>query len=738
MKNLEEQNAKKSKKKKQESGENGASESKSELSMKAQSGMKAFSQAAKAATVSVKGTKLSNPLKSVGIKLFTIIFCGIIACVLTVGLLAYSKSKSIIENKVSDASFETIKQVSNNLDVIYKTYEDLTLQILIDKDFHEIIRKMLDSSDDYGKFEASRNLSEKMQSYVMGNNTIVSLMLLPVNPKLEVVTAGSATSSASERLMKMAWFMETVEKAGKTNWIPPQPEGLANSASVKTIGISRLIKDTTSSEPSYVLLLEVSIDSIAERYKDVNLGEGSQISIVDASSNYITNADPGMVGKTANITLPTEGEKALEDSVIMTTINNDEILAAYKTFTTMDWKLVGTVPVKELVKDAKAIQNMTWLTVLLAAVIAVAIGILVIMTVAQPLVKLRNLMNEGASGNLTVRSVMKKRQDEIGELSESFNLMMTQITALAVQTTRSAEEVLNTATELSDASRKTAISAKEIAVATEEIAGGATSLAVEAEKGTDLTSNIDAQMRKVIDANEQMVRSAQEVEKASEQGTTYMGVLIQKTGMTEEMTRSMVEKVDALKESTGSIVKILDVLNNLTKQTNILSLNATIEAARAGAAGKGFMVVADEIRKLADQSRQSIDVVGQITEKIRGEIDETVHVLSDAYPLFQEQIGSVKEANQIFLTVSGQMGQLVQRLDLVTDAIGQLDQSQAVLADAMTNVSAVAEESSATSEEVASLSSEQLSISDGMVRLSEKLDTVSRELKDSLSQFKID
>ncbi|OBZ12843.1 chemotaxis protein [Bacillus sp. FJAT-26390] len=686
----------------------------------------------------MKGTKLSNPVKSVGTKLFLIIFCSIIACVMTVGLMAYSKSKSIVESKVSDASFETIKQVANNLDVIYRTYEDLSLQILIDKDFHAIVRKMTESQEEYAKFEASRNLGDKMQNYLMGNSTIVSMMLLPVNPKLDVITAGSATNNSAERLMKTAWYMDTLKNAGKASWIPPQPEGLANASGVPTIGLSRLIKDTTTSEASYVLLMEIPVSSIADRFKDVSLGKDSQLAILDAGSNYITNPDESMIGKMASITLPKEGDKSQEDSVKMKTINGEDVLAAYKTFEAMDWKLVGTVPVKELVKDAKAIQNMTWITVFVAALIAIAIGILVIMTIAKPLVKLRNLMTEGASGNLTVRSEMNNRQDEIGELSKSFNLMMTQITALAVQTTRSAEDVLLTATELSDASRKTAISAKEIAVATEEIAGGATSLAVEAERGTDLTGHIDVQMKKVIDANEQMVRSAQEVEKASEQGTAYMGVLIQKTGMTEEMTRSMVEKVDALKESTGSIVKILDVLNNLTKQTNILSLNATIEAARAGAAGKGFMVVADEIRKLADQSRQSIDVVGQITEKIRGEIDETVHVLSDAYPLFQEQIGSVKEANQIFLTVSGQMGQLTQRLELVTDSIGQLDESQAVLAEAMTNVSAVAEESSATSEEVASLSTEQLSISDGMVRLSEKLDTVSRELKDSLAQFKIE
>src|SRR5690606_14129894 len=225
----------------------------------------------------------------------------------------------------------------------------------------------------------------------------------------------------------------------------------------------------------------------------------------------------------------------------------------------------------------------------------------------------------------------------------------------------------------------TAMSAKEISVATEEIASGASTLAIEAERGNDLTIHIGMQMRNVVDANVQMGTSAAQVRKVSEQGIEYMSELITKTNMTEEKTRTMVEKVDHLKESTTSIRKILDVLNSVAKQTNILSLNATIEAARAGAAGKGFMVVADEIRKLADQSRQSIDVVAQITQSLQSEIDETVHVLQEAYPLFQQQITSVKEVNQIFQDVQGNMVEFIRKLDAVTDSIQQLEQSQQTL-----------------------------------------------------------
>lgn len=702
----------------------------------AASGLGGDAARTKSVTEMMKETKLSNPVKSVGMKLFLIIFVSILACVLTVGLMAYSEAKSIVEKKVSDASLQTVNQVAENLDIIFKTYEDLTLQILVDKDFHTIVGSIAGTGDDYTRFESMRKLSDKLQAYAIGNSAIKGIMLLPLNEKLNVVASGSATTSRAELLMEQPWFQETIELNGRVNWIAPQAEGLSTGPDQRSIGISRMLKDSVSSSANYMLLLDIDTQSFSERYDDVSLGEGSEMAIVDASGNYVIAGDAASVGQAANVSLPA-GEAGTGGAEKMKTTTGTEVLTVFKTFNAMDWKLVGTIPVEMLVKDAEAIRSLTWATVAAAALIAIAIGFLVLYSIASPLVKLRNLMVEGAGGNLTVRSTIKKRQDEIGGLSDSFNRMMAQITELAHQTTSSAEQVLLTASDLTSASKKTSMSAREIAVATEEIAGGATSLAVEAERGNDLTSNMNSQMRKVIEANQEMSASAALVERASGQGTAYMGMLIEKTGLTEEMTRSMVEKVDKLKESTGSIVKILDVLNNLTKQTNILSLNATIEAARAGAAGKGFMVVADEIRKLADQSRQSIDVVAQITAKISGEIEETVLVLSDAYPLFREQISSVKEANDIFISVQDQMGTFVTRLESVTSSIEMLDQSQSVLAEAMTNVSAVAEEASATSEEVASLSSEQLSISEGLVQLSEKLDAVSHGLKDSLNKFKI-
>lgn len=143
------------------------------------------------------------------------------------------------------------------------------------------------------------------------------------------------------------------------------------------------------------MLMEMGVDSFADRYDDVVLGEGSELAMVDNNGLYITNPNPDLIGKPVNLSLPQEGNNAQQGSVKMKTDKAEDVLATYQTFSTMDWKLVGTVPVKELVKDAKSIQNLTWITALIAAIMAVGIGFIVIMTIAQPLVKLRNLMTEG-------------------------------------------------------------------------------------------------------------------------------------------------------------------------------------------------------------------------------------------------------------------------------------------------------------------------------------------------------
>ncbi|CAG7654501.1 methyl-accepting chemotaxis protein [Paenibacillus allorhizosphaerae] len=683
----------------------------------------------------LKSIGLQNLLKSVGAKLFLIFFVSILFFVLTVGLTSYVISKGIIQKKVASATEQTITLAGEKLDLLYANYEDLSMQVVLDNDLKKMITDIeATSKGSYDNLLLRQKIGEKLNVYSYSNKTIKALYLF--NGNGEPINTGS-TSFSKESLLQENWFKKIVENNGKATWLETRSKGFAEGGTTSpAFAVGRVLKGltgTTSASGDAVLMMEINIDAIGKELGEINMGEGGRTVIVGPDAKLLYDANLASIGADSAIGVALDSFKEANGNLLSD--KKDMQLVYFKSEKT-GWLLIGAMPVAMLVKDAGFILMMTWIMAAVAAVIAVIIGYLIARMIGRPIIMLRNLMKDAEGGDLRVRMTVIS-QDEIGQLGLSFNEMMEKITALVQQTNQSAQEVLITASELSEASKQTATSAKEIAVATEEIASGASSLAVESERGTELTHNIGQQMKIVVESNVVMGTAASEVQQSSEQGIVYMSELTGKTNKTESMIRSMVEKVDHLKESTGSIRKILEMLNNISKQTNILSLNATIEAARAGAAGKGFMVVADEIRKLADQSRQSIAVVGEITEKIQREIDETVQVLSQAYPIFQEQIVSVKEADQIFKEVQSHMGGFIAQLSDATESISQLEASQLVLNDAMTSVSAVAQQSSATSEEVASLSSEQMNISSGLVRLSDKLEELSNSLKDSLSRFQV-
>ncbi|AWB45663.1 methyl-accepting chemotaxis protein [Paenibacillus sp. CAA11] len=684
----------------------------------------------KKAITYLRGVRIKqlDPTRSVGIRLFLIFFVAIMVFVLSLGIVSYQLAKNTIQKNALSANRQTVIQTSEKLDIIFKRYEDSMQQMFVDQEMQSLIQTALATTggSDYDRFTVTNSINKKMSSLNYTVEGVRAVYLLPLNNSLGNVVTGTSDVDFMSTMKDQAWYDELSKQSGSV-WLSVDGD--------KGKNMFRWVKSikTLTGTNQFLIACDVDVSVVTEQLKKVDLGEGSKVELITPEGQIIGSSIDEENGQKVEYSFIKDSKKE-QDSLTTKDLKGDSILAVYSTQQVSGWKLTGIVPTGNLVKDARGILLSTYLSVIVVAIIAVLLGIWMVRMIARPLSKLNGLMQEGAKGNLNVR-IDHKTKDEIGQLSASFNVMMEKITELVQQANGSARDVLDTASELAEASKKTAISAKEIAVATEEIANGAGSLASEAERGSELTEGIGSQVHEVISANKEMEASAREVEKSSQLGTEYLQGLMEKTNATGEITRALAEKVEALKESTVSVLKVVDVMQNITQQTNILSLNATIEAARAGAAGRGFMVVADEIRQLAEQSKQSITMVGQITDKIQQEMYETVQALSDASPMFAEQITSVQETNQIFVSVQEQMVGFISKLDSVTTSVQGLSQSQGVLSEAMTNVSAVAQQSSATSEEVASLSNEQQLVGDQLVQLSDKLEKVSTGLKDSLSKF---
>jgi len=653
---------------------------------------------------------------SVGMKLFVLIFCAILLCVTALGWFSYSRSKRAIETEVAEASRITARQTAEKLDVVLTGYAQKLKQVVADAEFIRLLHRFNQSGDAAEIADLAQTLETRLEAAAMTDVSIRRIALISDRGGRPVLASDASADAADFR--DPAISQRVRDGQGKPVWF----------AKADGSGIRLFVGMSYELNAMHELYLEIDPYVVEKRVQSTDFGDG-RIFVVTPDRMIVYATESGMAG------MPYEYALAEDDSSIMA-IEGRDMLTVRGTVESNGWQIISHIPLASLMENVRSIRDLTFLMSVAAIAAAGLIGLLIVRMVGRPLGELKALMTEGRKGNLTVRSSIR-RKDEIGQVADSFNWMMEEITALVRSANQSAQAVLETAAALTQAARRTADAAGTIAAATEEIASGASRLATSSEQGAGLAEEIGSQVRTVVASNEEMKRAAAEAEASGTAGIGHMTALIDNTNRMEAMTRMMAEKVGRLADSARSIRNILEMLVRMNAQTNILSLNAGIEAARAGDRGKGFMVVADEIRKLAEQSRQSIAVVGEIIGAIQHEIGETVEALDEAHPVFREQIDAVKEAHRLFQTVRTNMNAFIGRLETATASIRRLEQVQSDMADTMNDVSSVAQQAAAVSGDVAGLSREQLNVSAGLVELSNRLESVSGQLRSSLSRFTI-
>jgi len=687
-------------------------------------------------------------LKSVGVKLFIVFLASIALFASAVGLFAYNASKTLIRDEVGKFSTSTTIETADKLRMVYQNYAKLMLRIMTEPQFKDAKLAYEDETDPALKNEAMTEYSKLLQATANTDKYVKSIKLINPDGKLSS-SVGSQLMDASELkgseknrtrdhnfdYTEIDWFQSAMEKNGDIVWIPTRLKGMVDDGVGKpSFGLARLVKDTVNGEPDYVLLIEVHYGAIEDMMQTLKMDEGSSKLVVDGDNAVIYSNDMEQVSGMSPLDNPvTDG--AMNGAVEAVDGGMSFLVSYARSFEGNDWTVVTSIPVEQLTKNASVILEVLMLTLAAGFIFAVLIGVYLIFTVGRPIKRMQALMERGEKGELSVRSDIRRR-DEIGQLAGSFNNMMERIMHLVKQVDASVMRVKTNADEVNVLSKSNAAIAKEVSSSMEQIANGSTELAVQAESGYESVGVIKDKMADAVNANRRMGWAAHQVLEISNIGVSNMSVLVEKTQEWEQKTQIMFRKVDALKQSTSSIHHILDMLGKITSQTNILSLNASIEAARAGEAGKGFMVVANEIRKLADQSRESIAVVSTITQTIEEEAEDTIQVIQEVKPLFEQQLHSVDATEGILKKVQHEMGLFIEQLNDATASIEQLDRSQQKVADSITSVSAVAQEASAATQEVASLTAQQLTGNDDLLQLAMQLKDLSDSLEASLHKFR--
>ncbi len=328
------------------------------------------------------------------------------------------------------------------------------------------------------------------------------------------------------------------------------------------------------------------------------------------------------------------------------------------------WRYVAEIPTSSIYGGVNAMRDLVFVLMGIMTILALVLGIALAYNITRPVNYIRKKMKLVEQGDLTVRSIHRGKH-EIGQLSTSFNAMTENMSSLIKETSTLSSAVSIDSDDLQKIAEQSALSSKEVIDAVESLTSGATEQAEDADKAANIVQELVNQINRTEESFNEVVKVTDRTKKASVEAGETIDELGESTIESIRLSENIKSDMAALTERFKEILGIIDMINAISSQTNLLALNAAIEAARAGEAGKGFAVVADEVRKLASQSSEAAQSISEIVNNIYKETKKTEDMIESGARIYERQEMAAKNTEKTFKTIVKDMDGIMKEVDQV-------------------------------------------------------------------------
>ncbi len=394
----------------------------------------------------------------------------------------------------------------------------------------------------------------------------------------------------------------------------------------------------------------------------------------------------------------------------------------------------------ELTKNQKSVKF--WLTISLIGLSVVILSILSVIGVwlLRSIQSSISVLKEGAAiigdGDLSYR-VETKSKDEMGELAQTFNRMAEKMQKSMNEVKDAAEKLTSSSQNLAAVSEETTAQSDEVTEAISQVATGAQSQADHLQECTLLLSDVTGYIKETASISDEIASDAMQAENEGKAGSNIVHQLNTHSENFLELAQSLISEIQDASKQSKQIHSIVETIQEIAGSTDLLALNAAIESARAGEAGRGFSVVASEVRKLAERSKNEALRIQQLVKSMTYQME----LLSKETVRFEQyrvdQVESVQQTEKAFSSIIQNVSQINGRISQVKSAIGRVESANENLSEKLFEVSAISEESVATSEQVSASSIHQKEAIHQVNIAATELQEIALTLQEEVDQFSL-
>lgn len=682
----------------------------------------------------VKQEKINVPFfKSIRFRLIGSFLIPIL-CIIVLGIMSFQLASKALINSYKDSSTQTAEMMQQYMDLIVASEKDDIKSYLSNSDATML---MADAFNEVDAGLKRRSLKDELQNRLARDSKLEGVYLLTDGGRS--VAAGSPVTEVNAYSTYMTTNQGQMVASDKFTWqMFGQDLETDDALGIKTEDyVLRMVRHYDNAKAVIV----VNIDSyfVREAMQVMNPGKGGYVCFItnDGKEFY----SDGLLKIEKNKIYGTKFyEKAVKSSNKsgneLVTVDGKKYLFVYSKMD-LDGSLVtALIPESEMLAKANEIKQMTVIVTVVATLIALALGILMSSNMLGTISYILRQLGKVAKGDLTVQLV-SKNQDEFGLLCNGVNQTVYHVKDLITNVTEISGELNDAASYVKDASGTFMETSNDIQGAVSEIEIGVNRL----DSGSDDCMNqMDSLSGKITNVS----TNASEIEKLTaatsdsiNAGITSVQGLTKSAESTTIITQNVIEAIEQLEEKSKSISKIVLAINDIAEQTNLLSLNASIEAARAGDAGRGFSVVAEEIRKLSDQCLASSGQISEIVGEIVVQTGDVVKIARQAEDVVSSQAGAVEETTESFRMIDQQVEQLLIALQTISENVSKMDESRSGTMEAIESISAVSAETAACSSSVYTTAGTQLKAITELDAAAENLRARADKLVEVLETFQV-